>query len=211
MTPGEARIVVSVPEGWGTVPLEPPDLSATPGVSVLAWHAWGPLGQGDRAALMTACFGGEIRAWTDEAEPLALDRLRAVVSSTALRAARVGGLRVRSSEHAGSVTSEQIDGAGDAEGALAARTFLGFVDAGDAAGHLVGCFALCVTNLHGCQASVDRSTLEGAFVPSPRPTTAVRALVAMVHHPTATFGSMAILSCLLGVIALVTRKRPRTK
>jgi hypothetical protein len=210
MMPGEARVVVSVPEGWVTAPLAPPDLSPTPDVRVLAWQAWGPPGQGDRASLITACFGGEIHAWTDEAEPIALDRLRAVVSSTALRVARVGGLRIRSGEHAGSVTSERIDGTGDAEGALAARTFLGFVDAGDSAGHLVGCFALCVRDLD-CQASVDRSTLEGAFVPSPRPTMAVRALVAMVHHPSATFGSMAILSCLLGVVALVTRKRPRAK
>jgi hypothetical protein len=209
---GEARILLTVPEGWAPVPLAAPDLSQTPDVRVVTWQAWGPREGRDAAHLVAGCFGGETRVWTEEAEPIALDRLRAVASSTALRAARVGGVRVLSTEHAGSVTSERIDGSGDAEGVLVARTFLGFVDSGDAAaGHLMGCFALCVADLRGCRASVDGAVVEGAFVPSPRPTMATRALVAMVHHPSATFESIAALSCVLGVVALVTRKRPRTK
>jgi hypothetical protein len=208
---GEARIVVTVPEGWTAASLAAPDLSQAPEVKVLAWQAWGEPAKGDAAHLVAACFGGDTRLWTDEAEPIVLDRLRAVVSSTALRTARVGGLRVRSTDHAGSVTSEQIDGSGDAEGVLAARTFLGFVDGGDAAGHLVGCFALCVADLDACRESVDGAVLEGAFVPSPRPTMATRALLGVLHHPSAAFGSVAVLSCLLGVVAVATRKRPRTK
>jgi hypothetical protein len=109
------------------------------------------------------------------------------------------------------VTSEQIDGSGDAEGVLAARTFLGFVDGGEAAGHLVGCFALCVADLDTCRESVNGAVLEGAFVPSPRPTMATRALLGVLRHPSAAFGSVAVLSCLLGVVAVATRKRPRTK
>jgi hypothetical protein len=209
---GYGTLRFPVPEAWSTVPLARPDLSQVPDVRGLAWNAWGPAGTDDAAHLVIGCFGGETRAWTDEAEPFVLDRLRAVVSSTALRAARRGGVRVRSTEHTRNVTSERIEGAGDAEGALAARTFLGFVDAGDAAeGHLVGCFALCVADLHACEASVRDADVYGRFVPSPRPTTAVRALVAMVHHPSATFGCLALLSCVLGVVAVVTRKRPRTK
>ncbi len=119
---------------------------------------------------------------------------------------------MRAAEHAANVTSERLEGAGDAEGELAARTFLGFVDFGaSATDHLVGCFALCVEDLRGCETSVDGATVEGAFVPPPRPTVAARALVAMVHHPSETFGSIGILSCLLAAIALATRKRPRAK
>jgi hypothetical protein len=209
---GATRILVRAPEGWVTAPLAPLDLSQTPDVEVLQWQAWGSKGSGEAVHLVAACFGGETRAWTDEAEPMVLDRLRAVVSSTALRVARVGGLRVQSTERAGHVISERLEGAGDAQGELVARAFLGFVDAGKAtAGHLVGCFVLCVADPAGCRSSVDGAAMEGAFVPSPRPTMEVRAILAMVHHPSATYGSMALVCGLLGVIAIVTRKRPRTK
>lgn len=210
----EARILVTLPEGWMAVPLPPPDVSQTPEVSVLDWHAWAPPGklEGEQARLVTACFGGETHAWTDEVEPMVLDRLRAVVSSTALRLDGVGGLRVASMHRTGRVTTEWLDGSGEAESRLAARTFLGFADSGDpAAGHLVGCFALCIADLHGCRTSVERATVEGTFVDAPHPTLSVRALVAMVHHPTATFGSLALLCALVGILAVVTRKRPRTK
>lgn len=214
MTGSEVRVLVTVPKGWTAASLAPLDVSQTPAVSVLGWQAWRPPGSapGDAAPLVTACFGGETHAWTDELEPFVLDHLRAAVSSTALRIARVGALRVRSIEHTGRVTSERIDGAGEAEGELAARTFIGFADAGDApGGRLVGCFALCVADLRECRASIDGAAVEGTFVAAPRPTPAVSALLAVVHHPSATFGALAILSFLLGVIAVVTRKRPRAK
>jgi hypothetical protein len=210
----EVRILVTVPDKWIPAPLPPLDLSQAPEVRNLGWHAWGPPGwtpsEGPR--LVAACFGGDTRAWADEVEPFVLDRLRAAVSSTALRVSRVGALRVRATAHSGGVTSEWIDGVGDAEPMLRAKTFLGFVDPGDGvAGRLVGCFALCIGDLDPCQSSVEGARVEGAFVDAPVPTPAVRALVAMVHHPSATFASIAILSFLLGVVAVVTRKRPRPK
>src|SRR3984885_13524742 len=105
---GEARIVVTVPEGWTAASLAAPDLSQAPEVKVLAWQAWGEPAKGDAAPLVAACFGGDTRLWTDEAEPIVLDRLRAVVSSTALRTAREGGVGVRSTDAAGSVGSEAV-------------------------------------------------------------------------------------------------------
>jgi hypothetical protein len=210
MSPSEARILVTVPEGWTAAPVAPPDLSQTPEVRVLGWQAWNA--PDEASHFVAACFDRDTRAWTEEAEPIVLERLRATVSSTALRIARVGGVRVRSIEHAGGLTSEWLDGTGDAGTELTARTFLGFVDTGEvAARRLVACFALCASDRHACQASVDGASVDGTFVRAPPPTPTVRALVTMAHHPSATLGSLAILSSLLGILAVVTRKRPRTK
>jgi hypothetical protein len=141
-----------------------------------------------------------------------LDRLGAVVSSTAVRVARVGGRRVVSTEHTGATTSERIEGAGDATGQLVAKTFLGFVDGGHGSpGPLVGCFALCTTDLPACAPSVEHATVDAAFVAPPAPTLAVRAVVAMAHHPSVTAASALTASLLAGVVAVATRRRPRTK
>jgi hypothetical protein len=199
--------------------MAPPDLASTPQVHILAWQAWAPAAEPGTSAgpesLVAACFTGETGWWTPEAEPVVLDRLGAVVSSTAVRVAGVGARRVASSEHVGASTREHIVGAGEAEGRLVARTFLGFVDAGDgSAGPLVGCFALCATDrtdLAACAPSVEEATIVASFVPAPQPTLAVRAIVAMAHHPSVTAASALTFSILAGVVALVTRRRPRTK
>jgi len=159
-----------------------------------------------------ACFAGETSWWTPEAEPVVLERLGAVVSSTALRVARVGGRRVVSTERTRASTSERILGSGDAEGQLVAKTFLGFVDAGDGSpGSLVGCFALCTTDLPACAPSVERANVEATFVAAPPPTLLVRAVVAMAHHPSVTAASVLAVSVLACVVAVATRHRPRTK
>jgi len=143
---------------------------------------------------------------------MVLERLGAVVSSTALRVARVGGRRVASTERTGASTSERIEGAGDAQGQLVARTFLGFVDGGDVSpGPLVGCFALCMSDLAACAPSVEGASVEATFVAAPRPTLGVRAVVAMAHHPSLTATSALTLSLVAAVVALATRRRPRTK
>ncbi len=207
---GAIRVDLPIPPGWEAVTLAPPDLSSTEQVELLYWQAWAPVAPpGLRpASLVAACFGSDTHAWTPEAEPIVLDRLGAVVSSTALRVAKVGGRRVVSTEHGAGSTSERIEGTGDAEGQLVAKTFLGFVDPGKG---LVGCFALCTAALPDCATSVDRATVLADFVPAPAPTLAVRAVVAMAHHPSVTAEAALTFGLLAGVVAVVTRRRPRAK
>jgi hypothetical protein len=213
---GGIRVELPIPRDWAPTSIAPPDLASTTQVHILAWQAWAPTTEPGASArpgsLVAACFTGETGGWTPEAEPVVLDRLGAVVSSTAVRVGGVGARRVASTEHTGASTSEHIVGAGDAEGRLVARTFLGFVDAGDgSAGPLVGCFALCTRDLAACEPSVEKATMVASFVPAPQPTLAVRAIVAMAHHPSVTAASALTFSILAGVVALVTRRRPRTK
>jgi hypothetical protein len=213
----DPRILVSVPDGWRALPLPPPDLSQAAGVHVLAWEVWGPSSQPSEDApgsgLVGACLGRDTGTWTAEAEPLVLERLDAMVSSTALRVARIGGYRVVAVDPRDSgVTSQLLEGAGDAEHLLAARTFLGFVGGRDTpSGRLVGCFALCVTDLPSCESSVDRATVDAEFVPPPAPTLLLRAVVSMVHHPSVAMTLALAFSLLVGGVLVATRRRPRTK
>jgi hypothetical protein len=207
------RVTLPIPSGWVPAELSPPDLASAEQVHVLTWQAWRPPGiPPEGPALVTACFAGRTSAWTPEAEPVVLERLGAVVSSTALRVSKVGQRRVASTEHLGAMTSERLEGVGDAADRLVAKTFLGFVDAGDGSpGSLAGCFALCTMDLPACEPSVERAGVDAAFVAPPPPTLAVRAVVAMAHHPSLSAASALTLSLLAGVIAVATRRRPRTK
>jgi hypothetical protein len=213
---GGIGVDLPVPRGWTAFALAPPSLASAEAIRVLEWGTWAPASAegapAGASALVAACFAGDASSWTPEAEPIVLERLGAVVSSTALRVARVGERRVASTEHTGTETTERIEGAGDAAGQIAARTFLGFVDAGEgSAGLLVGCFALCTKDLAACGPSVERATVAAPFVPAPKPTLTVRAVVAMAHHPSVTAFSALTFALLAGVVAVATRRRPRTK
>jgi hypothetical protein len=211
------HVVLAVPEGWTEAPLPAPDPSQTSGIRVLAWKAWAPSAKGGDAgshpgSLVAGCFGADLGTWTPEAEPFVLERLGAMVSSTAIRATGVGECRVESTVHEGGFTTQRIVGAGEAEHQLSARTFLGFVEGEHAAsGRLVGCLALCASDLPHCERSVDGATVSAVFVPSPEPTLSVRAVVAMAHHPGTTLATALGGSLLLGLAAVLTRRRPRTK
>jgi len=166
---------------------------------------------GGEARLVAACFGRETATWTPEAEPIVLERLDAMVSSTAVRVARIGGHRVVAWERDPSLISRLHEGAGDAEHLLVARTFLGFVGDDARPTRLVGCFALCVPDLESCAKSVERATVTGAFVPPPPPTVPVQAALSLVHHSFFAFTLALVLSLLLGGTLVATRRRPRAK
>jgi hypothetical protein len=212
-----ARVLISAPDGWQKTRLLPPDLAQAPGVQLLDWQSWGPDPTSSGVAeaevgLATACLGRDTATWTPEAEPVVLERLDAEVSSTALRIARVGGYRVGLVVRGAGVVQQRLEGAGDAQHLLAARTFLGFVRGTDALStQLVGCFALCVNDLSGCEGSVERATVEAAFVPPPPPTFSVRAAVWTVHHPSASLTLGLAFALFAGVALVLTRRRPRTK
>ena len=229
MTTPAPHVVLEIPEGWRETPLAPPDLSQAAGVRVLTWKAWAPkslapgtLGDPPNPPgiptgtpeLVAGCFGSETGTWTAEAEPLVLERLRAMVSSTALRVARVGEYRVAESTRRGHLTTERLEGTGD-ERPLAAQVSLGFVHADAAKGAraepmLVGCFALC-SDRSQCEKTVEGATVAAEFVPPPGATLSLQALVTMVHHPSASLAVAVSCSLLMGAVLVITRRRPRTK
>jgi hypothetical protein len=209
-TPAEPRVLVRVPDGWHETGLSPPDVSQTPGVHVLAWHAWGP-GDPASASLVAGCFEGALGTWTPEAEPIVLERLRAVVAGAAVRVARFGQYRVTSTVRADGVTREILEGQGDAEHQLAAQTFLGFVAPAGGPQELLGCFALCTVDLPACNPSVADATVAAEFVQPPAASLPLRLIVLAVHHPSTSLGAGLTLCFVFALVLVATRRRPRTK
>lgn len=210
-------MVVKVPEGWTETSLPSPDLSGAVGVTLSAWNAWAPMdAKGDAlgyasSALVCACFQGDPGTWTTEAEPIALEHLRGMVSSTALRVARLGELGVVATTREGELTTQRLAGRGEAEHRLSAETFLGFA-VGKAKGpDLVGCFALCTGDTAKCDASVEGASVSAVFVPAPPTSLSLRAILAAVHHPSTTLAMATAVALLVAAALVVTRRRPRTK
>jgi hypothetical protein len=209
------QVALPVPRGWVDGALAPPDLSQTALVRVISFRSWRPAGElsqdASQASLVAACLGGDPGTWADDLEPLVLNHLRAVISSTGLRTARVGDLRVLSTERSANVMRQDLAGTGEAEGKLAARLFLGFAERTAERPELVGCFALCAGDARECEPSVRQATVDAVFVPRPPASLALRAVLGMVHHPSASLAGALSLALVLGAVLVLTRRRPRAK
>jgi len=208
--PGDGRGPVrsSPPAGWLRVDIPAPDLPPDSELSIDAWTAWEEPGRA--AHLVSGCLGVDLRTWADEAAPLALERVVATTSSVATRLASVGTLRVRGEEHRGNVVVQELTGAGDSVGKLSARAFLGFVGPPDRP-HLEGCFLLCAPTSPSCESSLASAAPGEEFVSPPVTSTPLRAIVSAVHHPRAVVLGSLMLAVALGIVAIWTRPRPRTK
>ena len=213
------HVRVSLPRGWqADSALDPADLSQTAGVRLESWQAWTQADASSPAELVTGCWSADPGTWTPEAEPLVLERLTAMVSSTSLRIARIGDYRALPATRQGNLTSQRLLGSGEAEHRLSAQVFLGFVapvtERGAAPSSeppLVGCFALCTTDEPSCAAAVEEATVAADFVPPSRPTLSLSALVTVIHYPRTSLGVLLTFSLLVAVALVVTRRRPRTK
>ena len=206
------EIHLAPPPGWGPAALAEPDLSQSPEVALLGWKVWGPSGSPGGAPardtrLVAACFGVETSRWTKEAEPIVLDKVAQMAASTALRVGGLGAMRPVETKDApqGGAATQELEGTGDATESVSARTFLGFVPP-----TMVGCFALCV-DPHGqaCRTSALEARVDGHFRPPPEPGVLLDGVLAAVHHPRAAASTLAALAALGGVLAIVTRRRPR--
>jgi len=190
-------LTISVPPGYarddGRLPV--PDLGETPQITLESWRVDtdGP------ATLVGACFGGRAGAWLPEADEVALQKLASMTLSTALRAGVEPNMRPVAEAREGSVRTQTLAGEG-----LRAKTFLGF----EPGGAVHGCFALCLRSA-SCEGAVDGSSLEGTLVEPPAPGLAGRALAWAVHHPRDAAATIAGVFVLGGILAILTRRRPR--
>jgi hypothetical protein len=176
-------------------------------LAVETWSAWQAPGDGT-ARVVAACVGTDLRTWTREANPLALERLEATVGATLIRLELPGALRVTREVQAGVVTEQWLVGEGNEP--TTARTFLGFTSPGGEA-HVVGCFVLCAPSSPACDETMRVAAPTTAFVPPPQPNAALRALLLAVHHSRATALGAIALFVVAGVVAVWQRPRPRRK
>jgi hypothetical protein len=196
------RLAVQPAATWVVDPsFGPPDLAQTPQVTLTQWAAWR---RGD-AELVAACFRAPVGTWAPEIEPIALERIAAMATSTALRVRGDASLRPVTVARGERIVTQSF--AGDA---ASARTFLAFVRADPSdpdSRAAAACFALCANG--SCAGEIDRAELEGPLASPPPTSAALRALLAAIHHPRATAWAVVALACVAFAIAVMTRKRTR--
>jgi hypothetical protein len=203
--PGEIAFVP--PAGWTTLEAPRPVLGSNGTLVVETWEAW--RAPDDTAAqLVFGCVGMELHTWTPEANPIALEHLRATVGATLIRMDRPATLHATREARAGVVTEQWLDS--DEENRTSARTFLGFVAEGSEP-HVVGCFLLCATHSAPCDVSLRLATPTNEFVAPPEPTAPLRALVLAVHHSQAVALGAVLLFFLASVVAVWQRPGPGRK
>jgi hypothetical protein len=195
------------PQEWAPCVVARPELAKGGGVSVDAWSAWSDPNAAAHA--VHGCLGTDLGTWTDELGPFALERVAATMSTVATKLTGTTSLRAETVQHLGNVTTQSFASAGD-DAHVVGRTFLGFAST-PRGPRIEGCFILCAPTTPTCDEALDAATPNAAFVPAPATSPPLRALVFGVHHPLAVAITLLSALCVLGVVAIVTRRRPRTK
>ena len=178
-------VAAAPPPGWP--PADAPRAPLTGGSStrVTQWNAWRADGQSGEALLL-GCVATPIPGWVEDMRPAV--------------EARTSGLAATSADHL--VGGDAI---------AHTRTFVGWT-----ADDVVTCFATCaaprafVGRAPACDASVDAARLEGSGA-APPPGLALGAATWAVHHPSPTVQGTALLAFFLAVVAVRTRRRPRSR
>ena len=204
--PSPPDVALVPPAVWTVDPtFRGPDLAQTPQLTETRWTAWRRAGAED--VLVVGCFRAPVGAWSPEIAPIAMDRIAALATSTALRIDPGASLAGAPLEEDGVAIAQSL--AGDR---TRARTWLAFTggpsQGGDPyAAH--GCMAVCARG--DCDDAVAHAKLTGTLAPPPPASRGLRALLALVHHPRATALGGAALACMAGAIAIATRRRPRPR
>lgn len=197
------------PPGWPATEIARPRIAETAGAQMTSFRA--NRSASDDAALVSGCVATPIPGWLEEMRPAVEGRTIALAAAAAER-----------------VTGRAVDARADASGALelraasdlqatplgVARTFVGFD-----ASRVFTCFVLCATRIPrgsetaeplGCESSVRQATLEGSVAP-PHAGLGLRSVAWAIHHPrpSALVGGGLMLAA--GIIAVVTRRRPRCR
>jgi len=194
-----------VPAAWVPFELTPPSLVRSHGVTIDGWEAWqAPSGSGHS---VRGCFGLDLSTWSDEATPLAFERIDAMAGSVGARFEPGLAVGVVHEERGETTLTHMLSRPPNGE--PVAETFLGFVSAAGQP-RLEACFVVCIAPGDKCAAPLAEAA-PPIFVPPPRASGIVQALVLGMHHPdgVASAGLMLFLS--VGALAVATRPRPRRK
>ncbi len=196
------------PPGWQTAVVAPPTLGPGSEVTVDRWEAWREA-EGGPGRAVAACLGVDLGAWTDEATPVALERVLATTRTVAAGLDPGVELRVLGEDRSAIGASQRLARVGDGAERVVARTVLGFTRPGPRP-HLAGCFVVCAPTSAACEDALGTLDTSG-FVPPPPPGALLRGVALGIHHPRAVAMSAAALFFLLGAVAIWTRPRPRRK
>lgn len=201
------HVVAEAPPAWVAADVAQPPLASGSGARFTQWEA---LESPARDARFTrACVSTPIPGWVSDMRAAVEARGNALAMATA---ERMGGAQTERREENGRSLVRTM-GAPESEPPIGVvRTFLGFDD------HEVAtCFAICIAKSAmaagakaSCESSVATAQLGGGTAP-PSPGLLVGAASWAVHHPRSTAAGSALAACMLGVLAVVVRRRPRSR
>ncbi len=178
-------VATEPPPGWLVTEVPRPALAGGANAVVTQWTAWRTQ-DASGEALLLGCVATPIPGWVEDMRPAIEARANGLASGSADRLA-----------------------GGDA--ASHTRTFLGWTR-----GDVVTCFATCAApratarDARACDASVDSARLVES-APPPSPGLTLGALTWAVHHPSRAVLGVGVCVFLLAVVAMRTRRRPRSR
>lgn len=172
------------------------------------WNAW--RAPTTKETLLLGCVATPVPGWVEDMRPTVEARTLSVLDASA---ERVVGAPIEARALAGHFALRTVGAPEGAASVGIGRAFVGFGER-----EVVTCFAACVvpkndadaTTARSCDASVLSAQLKGDREP-PRPGIVLGALTWAVHHPgtAVTWGGIAAFA--LGVVAVASRRRPRSR
>jgi hypothetical protein len=163
-----------------------------------------------KQTLLVGCVSTPIPGWVEDMRPTVDYRTVALLDAAA---ERVVGVPVETRDASGHFSLRPVGAPEGAPFVGIGRTFVGF-----GAHDVVTCFAACVVpkgsaaamTPRTCDASVLAARLQGDRAPPPSGVV-LGALTWAVHHPGAAATWGAVLTFALGVVAVASRRRPRSR
>ena len=165
---------------------------------------------GSKQTLLLGCVATPIPGWVEDMRLTVEARTLTLLDASA---ERVAGAPIEARAVTGHFTLRSVGAPEDAPPVGIGRTFVGFGE-----GDVVTCFAACVVprgsansaTTRSCDASVLAAHLDGDHAPPPSGML-LGALTWAVHHPAAALGWGGIATFALGVVAVASRRRPRSR
>ncbi|MBX3187912.1 MAG: hypothetical protein KF819_12890 [Labilithrix sp.] len=201
-------LAVEPPPAFVAGEVAQPVLSQASGSRFTAWRATRSEPAGE--TLLAACAATPIPGWVDDMRASVDARTTGLTSAAGER--MVGAPLEAHPDGKGGLLLLAPGGGATATEHGIARTFIGF-DGHD----LVTCFAACTSRApvhrggsRTCDASVASARVEGGTEP-PRPGLVLGSVTWAVHHPARTASCGAVLVAALGTLAVVARRRPRSR
>ena len=192
------HVRLELPRGVA-ISLGPPRIAESAGAALLDYTAT----RTGEVTTATGCVAMPIPGWVEDMRPAVEGRTVGLAGNVAERLL-AAPVDARPDGPGGDFTLRR---ASDLDGPVVgrARTFIGFD-----AGRVHSCFAVCAGSPEACAA-----TLAGALLvesrPPPPPGLALAGVTWGVHHPGAFAGGAAMVLVISGVLAVVTRPKPRTR
>lgn len=163
-----------------------------------------------KQTLLLGCVATPIPGWVDDMRPTVEARTLALLDASAERAV---GVPVETRSTSGHLSLRTVGAPEGAPFVGIARTFVGFGQH-----DVMTCFAACVvprdsadaSSPRACDRSVLSAHLDGDRAPPPSGIV-LGALTWAVHHPATAVTWAGVLTFALGVVAVASRRRPRTR